>query len=60
MKGFVIVEPLTGIFLLLRLCITFIWLLEMPFFVNCNHYDFNCQHEVFYLKMGYFLFLLIC
>lgn len=33
MKGFVIVEPLTGIFLLWRLCITFIRLLEMPFFV---------------------------
>ena len=25
-------------------------------FCNFNHFDFNCQHEVFYLKMGYFYF----
>ena len=26
------------------------------FFCNFSHYDFNCQHEVFYPKIGYFLF----
>lgn len=26
------------------------------FICNFNHYDFICQHEVFYLKIGYFYY----
>lgn len=51
MKGFVIVEPLTGIFFALKAMHHFYTAAWDALFCN-----FNCQHEVFYLKIGYFYF----
>lgn len=47
MKVFAVVARFCSFFYLLwRLCITFIQLLEMIFFIIFIYSDFNCQHEV--------------